>query len=672
MEKESEFLEVILPFRLHTELTYRTEGCGRVAVGSWVRVPLRGHLVLGVVSKVSGKAPDDIPQEKILRAVPAEDIPAVEPWELEYWRTLAEYYMCTTGEVFKCACGASIHNSGPGKQPARRKKKQTPPEISERKLCVLSEAQEAAAAEVRNALAKKKNALLCGVTGSGKTEIYIHLADEQLKAGRDVLYLVPEIAVSRQLEERLESVFGSSLVVFHSQRTAAQRRNAAELIRSKERGPVILLGTRSAIFLPLRNPGLFIVDEEHDRSYKQDDPAPRYNGRDAAIMLGAQRKVPVLLGSATPSFESLYNVSLGKYIRVDLPVRYHEAPDPEVEIIDTVRERRLRNMQGSFSRKLLKEMAAVARKGGQTLVFRSRRAYAPMVQCAECGAPALCPNCSVSLTYHKFNSTLACHYCGYIETFTTRCRACGEPALEERGAGTEKLEEELREAFPDLRVERFDADTAQTRAQQEKLISEFASGEINIMVGTQMITKGFDFARLSLVAVVSADGIFSVQDFRSDERALQLITQLTGRSGRRDSRGKIVIQTSQPDHPVLKGFVAGDSAGASKLLDERRDFGFPPFVRMISITVRDKREGRLWNVCRRISELAKECGIDNMAGPMPAAVELVGGFHISEFSIRLARDSRLRGKKRALSEGIELIERDFNGLTDIKIDVDPL
>lgn len=672
MKKEYEYLEVILPLRLHTELTYRTEGCGRVAVGSWVRVPLRGHLVLGVVSKVSDSVPDDIPQEKILMAVPAEDIPAVEPWELEYWYTLAEYYMCTPGEVLKCACSVSLRNADPGRQSSRRKKKQTQPKASERELFLLSKPQESAASEIRNAFAKKKNALLCGVTGSGKTEIYIHLADEQLKAGRDVLYLVPEIAVSRQLEERLESVFGSSLVVFHSQRTAAQRRNAAELIRSKERGPLILLGTRSSIFLPLHNPGLFIVDEEHDRSYKQDDPAPRYNGRDAAIMMGAQRNVPVLLGSATPSFESLYNVSLGKYIRVDLPVRYHEAPDPEVEIIDTVRERRLRNMQGQFSRKLLKEMAAVARKGGQTLVFRSRRAYAPMVQCAECGAPALCPSCSVSLTYHKFNSTLACHYCGHIETYTTRCRSCGEPALEERGAGTEKLEEELREAFPELRVERFDADTAQTRSQQEKLISEFASGEINIMVGTQMIAKGFDFAHLSLVAVVSADGIFSVQDFRSDERALQLITQLTGRSGRRGECGRIVIQTAQPDHPVLKGFVEGNPAGVSKLLEERREFGFPPYVRMIAITVRDKKEGRLWNVCRRISELAKECGIGNIAGPMPAAVDLVGGFHISEFSIRLARDSRLRSKKRALSGGIELIERDFNGLVDIKVDVDPM
>ncbi len=666
------YVEVILPLRLRTALTYRAEECDGISEGSWVSVPLRGRKALGVVSKVLDKVPDGVPEERLLQALPAPEIPAVERCELDFWHTLAEYYMCTVGEVFKCACNVSLQKGDSGKPVRRRKKKSDAENGGERVLCPLSPAQEKAAGEIREAFGRRKNVLLCGVTGSGKTEIYIHLAEEQLKAGRDVLYLVPEIAVSRQLEERLGRVFGSSLVVFHSQRTVPQRRNAAELLRSKERGAKIVLGTRSAVFLPLRNPGLIVVDEEHDRSYKQDDPAPRYSGRDAAIMLGAQRRVPVLLGSATPSFESLLNVSLGKYDRVDLPVRYHESPDPEIEIIDTVRERRLRNMQGSFSRKLLKEMAAVAKAGGQTLVFRSRRAYAPMVQCAECGAVAVCQECGVSLTYHKFNNTLACHYCGCTVPFTTRCKACGAPALEERGAGTEKLEEELREAFPELRVERFDADTAQSRIQQERLISEFASGAIDIMVGTQMITKGFDFEKLAMVAVVSADGIFSVQDFRSDERALQLITQLTGRSGRRENRGKIVIQTSQPDHPVLRSFAAKEPAGLAGLLEERRQFGFPPFVRMIQITVRDRREGRLWNVCRRIGELARECGIEGVAGPMPAPVEVVGGFHIAEFRIRLDRNRDLKLKKRALSEGIELIERDFNGLADIKIDVDPL
>ena len=690
---EKRYVEVLLPLKLDKTLTYRLPdgvkvageldtddpGSGGIIVGSWVQVPLRGHPALGVVFQILDSAPKGVNLSSMETVTVLPDKPAASAEELAFWHDVADYYLCTPGEVFKAAYNSGLQRlmlqpDKPKKKRVRRNAKPAPAESGEslEQRHSLSGPQQRALSQIRAGFAAQKPVLLHGATGSGKTEIYLHLAAEQLSQGNDVLYLVPEIAVSKQLQQRIEAVFGEQLRVFHSRATLPRRYDVIDTLR-RDSTPRIVLGTRSALFLPFRKLGLVIIDEEHDRSYKQDDTAPRYNGRDAALMLAARRKAAVLLGSATPSCEALYNVQTRKFAQADLPERYHGGTDPAVEIIDTAQARRLGNMQGSFSRKLLKEMAATLETGRQVLVFRSRRAYAPTVQCEACGEIVMCPHCHVALSYHRFNNTLSCHYCGYHRPYSLRCPACNELALTERGAGTERLEEELREAFPDRRIERFDADTTESKQAEERMIRDFAAGRIDILIGTQMITKGFDFERLALVVIVSADSLFAVQDFRSDERAFQLLTQLMGRSGRRGERGKLVIQTFQPDHPVLQRLLhpEADTRPAAALLAERKAFAYPPYVRMIAITVKDRYEGRVWNVCRLIREAAGQAGIADIAGPVTPAVDVIAGEHIAQFWIKLSRSRSLAAQKRALYKHIEQIDRDFKGHTTIQIDVDP-
>ena len=675
MAGEKRYVEVLLPLKLKERLTYRLPEGWTAEAGCWVQVPLRGHPALGIVTGVSDHAPVGKPLAAIGEVEALPDAPGVGAAELAFWQMVADYYLCTPGEVFRAACNVGLQRqilqAGKPRHKARKKKAAKNGE-AEPPLKALSEAQQQALDQTREGFARHKPVLLFGVTGSGKTEIYLHLAAESLRAGRDVLFLVPEIAMSKQLQQRLEAVFGDALLVFHSRTTVPQRYAVIDTLR-RDPTPRIVLGTRSAVFLPFRNLGLAVVDEEHDRSYKQDDTAPRYNGRDAALMLAALHKADIVLGSATPSCEALYNVETHKFVRADLPERYHGGQDPRVEIIDTAQARRLGNMQGSFSRKLLKEMDATLRAGRQILVFRSRRAYAPVVQCEACGEVVRCPHCHVPLSYHKFNSTLSCHYCGYHRPFTLRCPSCGETALMERGAGTEKLEEELRDAFPDRTIARFDADTTESKTAEEKMIRDFAEGRIDILVGTQMITKGFDFERLALTVIVRADSLFAVPDFRSDERAFQLLTQLMGRSGRRGEQGRLVIQTDQPEHPVLGRLLhpSQESVDAAGLLAERKAFRYPPFVRMICMTVKDRYEGRVWNVCRLIKEAADSLGIADIAGPVTPPVDRVADEHIAQFWIKLPRNRSLADTKKALYERIDRIDRDFKGHTTIQIDVDP-
>ena len=672
MAVEKRYVDVLLPLKLKDTLSYRLPESCDAGPGSWVEVPLRGHPALGVVLQVRDSAPVGVNLSTIEEVSAVLDIPAAMPEERNLWQAVAGYYLCTPGEVLKAACNVGIQRQMLHPVKARKPSKKKDPASGTDPLCELSSAQQTALGQIEAGFAARKPVLLHGVTGSGKTEIYLHLAAGQLQQGKDVLYLVPEIAISRQLEQRLAAVFGSRLLVYHSQTTVPQRYKVIDTLR-RDPAPRIVLGTRSAVFLPFRKLGLVVVDEEHDRSYKQDDTAPRYNGRDTALMLAALHKASVLLGSATPSYEARYNVETHKFAAVPLPGRYYGGGDPAIEIIDMAQALRLRNVEGSFSRKLLKEMAAVLDAGRQVLVFRSRRAYAPVVQCEACGAVVRCPHCNVALSYHRFNNSLSCHYCGHSQTYTLRCPSCGEVALVERGSGTEKLEEELQVAFPGRTVARFDADTTQRKSAGEKLIRDFADGRIDILVGTQMITKGFDFERLALVALVSADSLFAVQDFRSDERALQLITQLMGRSGRRGEQGKIVIQTFQPEHPVLQRLLHPElnEAVDEQLMAERKTFGYPPYVRMIAITVKDHYEGRVWNVCRLIREAAAAIGICDIAGPTTPAVDVVADEHIAQCWIKLPRNRTLVSLKQQLYERIDQIERDFKGHTTIIIDVDP-
>ncbi len=561
----------------------------------------------------------EIELSKVLPIIGKEEmLERVLPQEIELWRTIAKYYLCSVGEVYKvaypygkvnleearAAAKSKVHQrrermadsirSRIDKLEARLEKKKAllkkarkestkntyseeinelvteishakaaleamtaksdteaaPQILAENDIC-LSDAQKNAYREIKEAFVNGKPALLNGVTGSGKTEIYMKLAAETLAEGGNVLYLVPEIALCRQLEDRLYEYFGESLLIFHSGESAAVRRNTAEAMRNPGSN-YIVLGTRSAIFLPHHKLRLIIVDEEHDNSYKQESPAPRYNGRDTALMLSQIQNSNIILGSATPSLEELYNCQIGKHQMVELKERYYNSQETDVEIIDTKAERRKNGMKGNFSIKLIQHIQKTLDKGEQVVILRSRRAWAPMMQCGSCGEIVKCPHCNVSLSYHK-DGRMICHYCGHTETYTCICKKCGG-ILQSLGSGTQKIEEEAASLFPGADIARLDSDTAQSRNYEIKTIRAFSKGEIDILIGTQIVTKGFDFKNLTLVAVIAADSLLAVQDFRADEKAAQLLEQFKGRCGRRERKGLFIIQTSQAEHPYIKIF----------------------------------------------------------------------------------------------------------------------
>jgi primosomal protein N' (replication factor Y) len=420
------------------------------------------------------------------------------------------------------------------------------------------------------------------------------------------------------------------------------------------------------------------VDEEHDSSYKQTEPAPRYQAKDTAIMLAQLHGANVLLGSATPSYESEYNCISGKFTLVELTEKYYGAITPQVEIIDTIYARKTRQMVGSFSQKLINEIRRTVEEGYQVLIFRNRRSYSPVVECQECGSIPKCPHCNVHLSYHKYNHTLRCHYCEYIAHFTGVCNNCGTATFNYKGAGTEKLEEELAALFPNVAIARYDADIAKSKKTEEQTIKDFAEGKTSILVGTQMISKGFDFERLKLVAILQAETILGIQDFRADEKATQLFSQLMGRTGRRGVQGKLIIQASQKDHPVLAKLHTHNLPDkntlpplTAQLLRERQEFQFAPFVRMVKVIVKHKDAGKLDELCREIQvKLSgrKNLEYKELAGPFTPAIDKVRGEFIKCFYIKFARNSHLAENKFALQKCI----KEIKGNQAIVLDVDPL
>lgn len=728
------YVDVILPLRLKGTLSYYVpdEWISMVYEGSWVIVTLVGRKYLSVVQSVSIHPPDFDPK-KIKGIVSVVDLPPVKRDEMNFWRKIADYYMCSVGEVFKAAYSQSFQKQVEKVERSKAKKAlastdsiKKEGEETEKSACRMAETdtegsssqdawlpdlpelssfQHSALQEIKGYFKKSENVLLNGVTGSGKTEIYMHLAAEALQSGGSVLFMVPEIAISRQLYSRLQKVFGERLLLFHSKQTAVRKKKVFDTLittdieqhegcsraiatgsdtdnvntsgsgrpdvkrRDGNKG-YIVLGTRSAVFLPFSDLKLVIVDEEHDSSYKQSEPAPRYNGRDAALMLAAGFKANVILGSATPSLESQYNVHTHKLEQVLLSHKYHANIEPQIKIIDTVKARKLHNMKGSFTMELINEMRRTLDRGEQIMVFRSRRAYSPIVQCQQCGAIPKCPHCNVSLSYHKFSNSLECHYCNYKRTFSAICPECNELSIVAKGAGTEKIEEELAEYFRDAVVARFDAETTESKVREQKILKDFAAGRINILVGTQMITKGFDFENLTLAVVINADSLFAVQDFRADERALQLLQQLRGRAGRREKRGTIIIQTAQPERPILQSLLTGINTQESSM-KEREMFGYPPFVRLMLITVKDRFED-LAKVSFEVEKAVRECGITDFAGPITPSVEKIGREYIRQFWIKFPRNRQLQSAKQALLSKIELIKVNFKNLPTIIVDVDPL
>ena len=600
--------------------------------------------------------------------------------------------------------------------------------VKTEKEIVLSAAQEEAYSKIKEIFVKGKPALLHGVTGSGKTEIYLKLAQETLERGNNVLYLVPEIALSRQLEDRISETFPEELLVFHSGETMVRKRDVAaalrhcasakdineyvdasqntnakkdsasedtltikssscEAIEKTNHHGYVVLGTRSAIFLPHKDLGLVIVDEEHDTSYKQDSPAPRYNGRETAIMMAKIFGANVILGSATPSLESLYNCSVGRYGLVTLNKRFYDAADSDIEIIDTIAERRKNGMIGSFSRKLIGHMGKCLGEHRQVLILRERRAYSPIVQCQECGEIPKCRCCNVSLSLHRRadgSERLVCHYCGRVYEYTGKCPKCGGN-LKPLGSGTQKIEEETANIFPNARIARLDSDTAQSRKYETDTIRKFSNGEIDILIGTRMVAKGFDFSGLSLVAVLQADSILGQEDYRADERGLQLLEQFRGRCGRRGEKGLFVIQTSQPEHPVyqsMEGQLDGNGTMA-RFLGERKMFGYPPYSRVIGVIVKDYNQARVDLLSRELAEAIRGAlgarlsfapGVQNspdVIGPYSPAIDKISNQNIRQIRVLLPKDRSLVRNKETLAAAVERFEKEKKYSGHIALDVDP-
>lgn len=756
----------------------------QVRVGDRVRVNFAGKEYVGVVSMAdAGKQAEEMGIVDKVKPIlgMAEGLEPVTREEIELWRQIAEYYLCTVGEVYKAAYPAQkvekevVQARQEALKVEREEKNRTKiadkikrlEERAEKKaelaakarksesrerylaekemlegeigllvreltsmvgeLCrttgsvtgygdsvtyhqdeepiggsiietsegtekeiSLSAAQEEAYSKIKEIFAKGKPALLHGVTGSGKTEIYLKLAQETLAMGKDVLYLVPEIALSRQLEDRISETF-PELLVFHSGETMSRKREVATVLRHAgepaEGKGYVVLGTRSAIFLPHKNLGLVIVDEEHDTSYKQDSPAPRYNGRETAIMMAKIFGANVILGSATPSLESLYNCSVGRYGLVTLNKRFYDAADSDIEIIDTIAERRKNGMIGNFSRKLIEHIGKCLGEQRQVLILRERRAYSPIVQCQECGDIPKCRCCNVSLSLHRRadgSERLVCHYCGRVYEYTGKCHKCGGE-LKPLGSGTQKIEEEASKLFPNARIARLDSDTAQSRKYETDTIRKFSNGEIDILIGTRMVAKGFDFSGLSLVAVLQADSILGQEDYRADERGLQLLEQFRGRCGRRGEKGLFVIQTSQPEHPVYQSIDGklDENGTMARFLGERKLFGYPPYSRVIGVVIKDYNQARVDLLSRDLGEYLRGAlavkvsfapGVQNgpnVIGPYSPAIDKISNQNIRQIRVLLPKDRSLARNKETLAAAVERFEKEKKYSGHIALDVDP-
>ena len=455
---------------------------------------------------------------------------------------------------------------------------------------ILNKYQTKTLIEINQLFEKQNVTLLNGVTSSGKTEIYVKLIDKILKQGKQVLYLVPEIALTSQLVNRLKQYFGNQIAVYHSRYSQNERVEVWYHVLERSEKARLILGARSSIFLPFSDLGLVIVDEEHEPSYKQFDPAPRYHARDTAIVLADMFKAKTLLGSATPSIESYYNATqTNKYGYTELKRRYNDVLMPEIELVDLKDKHKRKRMKGHFSDRLIEEMTEALQEGYQVILFQNRRGFSPIVECNTCGHAPQCPNCDVSLTYHQYKNQLRCHYCGYTMAMLQNCMACGSVELDSKGFGTEQVEEEVKILFPEVKVARMDLDTTRGKHSYERIITAFEQHEIDVLVGTQMLTKGLDFRNVKLVGIMNADNLLNFPDFRAHERSFQLMQQVSGRAGRTDERGKVLIQTYDPYHRILQQVSNNDYEGMfTEQLDDRYNFKYPPVYRLIRITLKHK------------------------------------------------------------------------------------
>ncbi len=736
----SAFADIILPLAQPT-YTFATAGIEGLCVGDAVAVQFGKQAVYtGIIARLHDTPPAGGRTKNIIARLYHR--PLLSPAQLRFWEWMAEYYMCTIGEVMRMALPSTIKPharnasefepyeprrerilklsaDAPNDETLERMRRRAPrraalieelrqaggemPRSSteadaaviaalirsgeitsfEREcepsfapihsalLPTLSAPQTEALARLHEQSAEHNVVLLHGVTGSGKTEIYAHCIAEVLARGEDVLYLVPEISLTQQLVARMRQMFGDRVTAYHSKLTPQRRtRIYTDLLRAPAGNFVI--GARSALFLPFARLGLVVVDEEHDSSYKQSEPAPRYNGRDAAVMLAALHGAKCILGSATPALKTYANTLSGKYGYISLTERYGDATPPQIIISDTIRAAKRGERKSHFNKILLDKIEERLERGEQTILFQNRRGYAPYVECPECGWTARCPHCNVTLSQHSAGAALRCHYCGYSTPMPSRCPGCHRAELRPMGFGTERVEEEISRLFPTARVMRLDSDTATSDAAYERIISGFARHEADILVGTRILAKGLDFERVTLIGILNADNLLNAPDFRAGEQAWQTIVQMSGRCGRRDGRGEVIIQSADPQHALLE--LSSENLYeqmATKLLAERKQFSYPPYTRLIRITLRDSDTARLVASATRLGDALRERFASRVFGPVSPLLDRLRGEQILEIMLKIEVEASFARAKQILRECIDSLHRSAESRkTTIICDVD--
>lgn len=665
--------EVILPLAVRSTFSYEATGdlAEKIQPGMRVMVPVgKRKTYLAMVYRVHSNRQHSRPLKPILSLV--DDFPVMSELQFRLWEWISSYYLCTLGEVYKAAFPAVLKKSV-----ATRKRKREHAATAANTLPTLTGAQEQALLEIREAFKTHPVALLHGVTSSGKTEIYIRLISEMLENNRQVLYLLPEIALTTQMIIRLESVFGNRVAVYHSRSTDSERASVWHRLTKNIAGdkqPVqVILGVRSSLFLPLNDLGLIIVDEEHEHTFKQFDPAPRYHARDTAIMLGKICGAPVLLGTATPSAESYHNCVTGKYGLVTLGERYMNLQLPEITLVNIRELKRKKMMHASFSPLLLQSISETVELGHQVILFQNRRGFSLFITCNTCGHVPHCRNCDVSLIYHKQAGRLVCHYCGYSCPLPAECPACKAADWQMRGFGTEKIEEELALLLPGIRIIRMDHDTTGTRRSYEKLLGRFAAGEADVLVGTQMVSKGLDFEHVRLVGIMHADGMFNYPDFRAHERSFQLMAQVSGRAGRKSGRGRVIIQTANPDHPVIPLVAEHNFEGMYRWqMAERKQFNYPPFSRLLSLTLKDRDKERIDRAAEELAGVLRPVEGVTLMGPEYPLVSRMHNLYLKSLLLKINRVPALSAIKALVYEHIVRFQQTpgFKSI-QVVIDVDP-
>ena len=671
------FADVILPvpFDIFTYLVPPAMEA-RVMRGCRVVVPFgKSNIYTGVVCHTHHHKPEGVEVKEVLEVL--DESPVVNERQFEFWQWIARYYICPLGDVMKGALpGAMKPKDDAALRESSRKRKGSKKDAAEQAtadLCTLNEAQRKAFEEIEASFETKNVTLLHGVTSSGKTEIYIHLIKKCIDEGKQVLYLLPEIALTTQITNRLRRVFGEKMGVYHSKFSDVQRLEVYKRQASAE-PYMLMLGVRSSIFLPFQSLGLVIVDEEHEHSYKQQEPAPRYHARNAAIMLAQMFGAKTLLGTATPSFEVYHLAHKERYGYVQLTQRYRDMQLPTIEVVDTKEAKRKRLMKGAFSPRLIEVMGEALDRKEQIILFQNRRGFANFIECRQCGWVPKCPHCDVTLTLHRKSGNLSCHYCGYTTRIPAQCPACEEDKFGTVGTGTERIEDFIPTLFPEARTLRMDLDTAQTRLQHERIIDDFANQRADILIGTQMVTKGLDFDNVSVVGILDADLMLNLPDFRSYERAFQTLSQVAGRAGRKNRSGHVILQTRSADSEIISQITSNDYWQMFySQMTERQMFRYPPFRRLIYVYLRHRDERLLDHIANDMGERLRAVFGDRVLGPDCPPVARIHSLYIRKIMLKIEYSASIDKVREALfAVQQQMTAQPIAKGVNIYYDVDPM